>query len=433
MADLDNLEFDDDELDFGDNSSSMPTQKFDPLPAAVLGAGGLALDAYGKQVGDYIGARGELSRIGKEFGIDPKAGPFHVPKGLADKMRSSRDQSSIKSFDADKVNTYSAKLADTIKTYAPEAKKYATDKFGKALDEADELAMKAGFELSNKQLSSNVFDKVIEEATREGIDEKQIKALSNVRENILKQAGLLDAKGKPIEARLSLSDAKAIISNVTREDPYSPLSAKIKSTWSNFLEKEVPKEIKPLYESINKNYKSFSEVRAFLDKLSDPKTGEYDTRKLAKYISEYTKGGGDAGVKKFMKFLSEGNDLIPVNKDISKQFSDIDVIKNERSRLVKIISGRRGEISKSMERANELLSITDRKGIFLNPGKAIGPLLGIGKGILRSTPGGVIENAMQSSSMGGVSPQEAISLFLQRQNPGAMQDLERRAREAMSL
>lgn len=413
----------------------------------VAGAAGLGFAANKMIIQPWkemSNANSELRNIGNQHGINPQVSPSFIPQGLGDQLQSTRvaNQSDLQNmrtgitsqtknlsnhlanFDATHVTDASSKLANTIKSNVPTVYKGTIDNYGKGLDLADQVAQNSGFTLSNKQFSSSVLDKVIEDAQKSGISAKEIKQLTDARDGIMAQSKILDAKGNPMGTNLSLSDAKSVISNLTKEEPYSPLSAKIREAWAGFLEKEAPDNVKPIYETLNSQYKPFAEARTFLNKLSDPKTGEFDTAKLSKYIEGHIKKGGDTGINKLMSLLGEGSPLVPKIDDVSNQFSQVSGLKDARALLVKTLKDvqstgatkinatQQANLQKVQEllaaraKANTLANIADQASTKINPLKAIGKMM-LGKGrLLAGVPFGVVGDAMQKG--GGYDPQEAF-------------------------
>lgn len=439
--------------------------------AAAIGYG---LDRlYGKPFRAIKTADKELRNIANKYGIDPQTSPGFVPKGLNDKMQSLKvtNQADIKNLkttsdfkikdisrqistlDSDAIIKESSSLADIIKTNIPDTYKKVTDNFGKRLDLIDELASSSGFQLTTRKFSSNFLNDIIEDSIKSGISRQELSQLIDVKDSMVDLA----------ESQMPLSQAKSVISNLTRENPYSPLSAKIREAWSGFLEKEAPKEIRPLYEKLNSQYKPFTEARSFLTKLSDPRTGEFDTGRLSKYISDYAKKGSDDGISKLMKFVGEGNELMPGVEGVSDKFGNISNLGKARKSLtailkkvqsekgVKINATDQNNIAKVKQlladrsRANVLVDIAKENRARLTarnplnwPGKFVSGAFGVGKGIIRGLPLNMLENEIQKKSL-GVDPTSAFEIWRksqfgnQKEKEMMLQDLERRAKEALSI
>lgn len=450
----------------------------------ALAGVGVALDQlYGKPTRALWKADRGLREIGNQFGIDPKTSPGFVPRGLNDQIQSLRTsgqaelknikaqsttsikdiQRQISGLDAGDIAKESNNLANIIKSKSSDTYKAVMDNFGKNLDAIDDVVDKSGFRITNKMLVSNFIDPVIEEAKASGISNKEIGQLMDIKQSLMEQSKIVDAKGKPIETKIQLSKAKEIISNITKESPYSPLSAKVRENWAKFLESEAPKEIKPMYEKLNKQYKPFTEARAFLTKLSDPKTGEFDTARLSKYISDYAKKGSDEGISKLMKFVGEGNELMPKVEGVSDSFGNIkkmgkarkilsDTLKNINSQKdIKINAVDQKNIGKvktlldAKAKANALLDIAKENRARLTarnplniPGKLLQGTLGVGKGIIRGLPSGVVESETMKRSL-GIDPVEAFSIWRRSQFGGKqdkqklLQELEKRALDALAI
>lgn len=418
--------------------------------AAVGGTGYLANKMFIKPYGEYREANKGLRAIGKDFGIDPRISPGEIPRALGDYLSQTRlsnqaDLSNVRAqsvadikniskslYDLDTgiIGRSSDDLANFLKSKWPEINKVTIEAYGRGLDAIDKMADAAGFNISNQQIISNFLDNVIEDAEKSGIDQKQIKGLMSTRDALKNQSKILSIKGLPVESKLSLSDAKSIVSNLTREDPYSPLSAKIREGWANFLEREAPKEIKPLYQSLNENYKPYTEARNLINKLSDPKTGVMDARGLSRYISDYTKKGTDAGISNLIKITGEGNALVPSSPEILEKFNNISNLQKSRIQVVDSLKKAQGssalkintkqqeniqKIQKILEaksKANNLASIASDANAKFNPVKGL-VRFAVGKvpRLLAGVPAGIVEGELQKRAV-GYDPIEGIDAIL---------------------
>jgi hypothetical protein len=421
--------------------------------AGVAAAIPIAIGAGAKNVYDTWktgdSAKLELkNQLGKKYGLEKGSSPEYVRKLIQDKIQLARVENSrsveltknvisneqamlgkkVGSINLSHIPKRSSDLANTIKSGVQGVYKTVSDRYGATIDAADTLAQESGFEPTNKQFASNVLNRVIDEAETSGISEKEIAQVTRVRDSLLDKSPIVSRSGAPIETGIKLSDAKAIISNLTKDRPYSPLSAKLREAWSSFLENEAPENIKPIYRDINTKYKSFSELRNFLNQVSTPKKGEYDTRNLAKVIEDYVKKEGDTGLSKVMQVLGEGNDLVPAIPGVKEKFAKISALKSGREAIIRkkmaIDSSRAGiiaskkisglnkveELLRDRTRAGQLVDVAESSSAKLNPLKAAGKMILKGGRLIPGVATGVIENELMRRSV-GYDPAEAFDLW----------------------
>lgn len=381
--------------------------------------GGIAAGAnrfIAKPLMNMSGANNELKTLGQQYGADSKIAPNYVPRVLTDKLQEARNNSAIdinnlqaslnsnvknlgtQLFNHDnQIIQQSDNLANTIKSNLPKIYKSTMDNFQSGLDMADDLADKSGFTLSNKKFANDVLNKVIEDSQTSGIHPEKVQPLIDTKNALLGQSKIIGADNDLIGSSMKISDAKSVISNLVKADPYSPLSAKLRETWAGFLENEAPAEVKPIYEQINSQYKPFAEARTLLGKLSNSNTGEFDASGLSKFIASNLKGKGDTGITKLMGLLGDGNGLVPASNDIKSMYSQISPMKDARANLLGTLKNAQssipdtinaakqanfskiGKILQDRSRANQLANIADESAAKINPIRAVGKAV-LGKG-----------------------------------------------------
>lgn len=333
-------------------------------------------------------------------------------------------QNSIVSLDTDTINPAINKLSSHIKANYPEWLKSASDKYSASLDSLDNIFEKSGVQLTNSQVESNVIDKTISEATKQGFSDDLIKPLISAKKILQGQSTILGANGKPIETGIRFSDVKSVISNIINEDPYSAPSSMLRENWGKFLESTAPAEATTTLKAINESYKPFAQARTALSKIADPKTGEFDTTKLNKYLANHIIKGADNGTDKLIGALSGHGTLANPIPEVAEQFSNLKQLSKKRGDVLNTVKQVRiknldtpekinlvkqkffsdkAELLKTKSRVydiNSRIKVLNEKIPTLNPLKIVGKAAGsIMRGGIRAMgPIGMVSQAVQLSS-----------------------------------
>lgn len=448
------------------SSTNSTPEKFDPLPAALgtgLAAAGLGLghaltrfDLRGERKklrNELLGTQKNFLGMGKttpgirgELGITEKVSPEDIPSRI-NTLRESANlesrskinnlnaaskmfkadirnlQSGIQKLDSETISPEINKLSAHIKVNYPIWNKSASDKYSASLDSLDGIFRSSGAILTNSQVEKNLIDKTIADISKQGFSADVIKPLLNAKEALQKQSTILGSSGKPIETPLNFSDVKTIVSNVLKEDPYGAPSSILRENWGKFLESNAPKEIAPALKNLNDSYQPFAQARSALNKIADPKTGEFDTAKLNKYLSTHVIKGADNGTDKLIGALSGKGTLADPIPGVAEQFENLKKLGTQRNALVETVKQIQqktlttpGEINKVQQealsksqkllktkmRARDIasrLKVLDEKIPSLNPIKVLGKAAGsVMRGGLRALgPVGMISQAAQFS------------------------------------
>lgn len=283
----------------------------------------------------------ELNNMQAQAGI-PGTEPAYLPKDLtlaqqqinvakSNKVNNIRTQqdvaikslkNKIEAFDNSLLNTQVSDLSEHIKTQAPEFFKSASKNYADGLNTIDGMFKEADYRFSNTDIEKNVVGKALDTAKAQGIPDDELKPLMKAIDSLQGQSKLLNSKGKPLTSEMSFSNAKQVISNAMKDDPFSPSSSILRETWGQYLEKNSPPKAAEYLRSLNKSFQTFAQAREALKKIANPKTGEFDTKALNKYFQDYAKKNIDNGTENLMNLLSGKTPSVASPMDMGK-FSEL--------------------------------------------------------------------------------------------------------------
>lgn len=238
----------------------------------------------------------------------------------------------LKDFDSTILNSTVEDLSSHIKSNHADFLKTASENYAKGLDNVDTLFKNSKVKFSNYDIESNVIDKAIATAQAQGVSESSLKPLLNAK-------SALQSTASVHPKNFSFSNVKTVIVNAMKDDPHGNTSAILREQWGNFLEKKAPKEAAEYLKDLNGKFKPFAQAREAITKIANPKTGEFDTKKLNQYFLDYAKKNVDNGTSKLMGIL---------NGDVKSIASPIEGVSNKFDKLKATIDVR-GRIGKNIQ------------------------------------------------------------------------------------
>ena len=384
------------QLDNTQSSSPTKTQQTMDLlgkgaaTTAALAAGGAAVmgakEGISKFREPYVQKKsltGELQGMQKQLGIEGTEA-IYIPKKISELQQTSKQKYAglaseyknqansaintlkqrLNNLDNKVLTTNADDLAMTIKSGFPAFSKSASQGYKAGMDAIELFLQDKGITVSPVKFTMDVLDKTIGQAREAGYSEDQVQQLLRVKEAItprVNEAGMLDP-----EQPFSFTKAKGLIKNITQNEPWSGTSSMLRENWGEFLETNLPPEASKQLKLLNQSYKPFAEARNTLIKLSNPKTGEFDTKGLTRYFVDYAKKGMDNGATNLMQLVGEGSNLVSPIEGVKEKFGELGQIRTERTGIKEAIpkvqanlASKIQEISQQAEQ--ELKKFTDWK------------------------------------------------------------------------
>jgi len=290
---------------------------------------------------------GELQGMQKKLGIEGTEAVY-IPKKIGELQRATKQKYSdielgyknravsavntlkqnLNTLDNKVLTTKADDLAMTIKSGFPGFARSASQGYKAGMDAIEGFLADKGITISPIKFGTDVIDKTIESAREAGYPEENIQQLLRVKEAItpkINEQGMLEP-----EVSFSFGKAKGLISNITKNEPYSGQSSMLRENWGDFLEKNLPSEASAELKLLNESYKPFAEARNAIIKLSNPKTGEFDTKGLTNYFLNYAKKNIDNGAKNLMELIGEGSNLVTPIGGVKEKFEELGQLKIQR-------------------------------------------------------------------------------------------------------
>ena len=192
---------------------------------------------------------------------------------------------------------------------------------------------------------------------------------------------------------------KTIITNALKDDPHSNTSAILREQWGNFLEKKAPKEAAEYLKDLNGKFKPFAQAREAITKIADPKTGEFNTKKLNEYFLNYAKKNIDNGTSKLIGILNgDVKSIATPMQEVSPRFDKLQAAIDVRGRIGKNIQNIQldslqninslkqqasAEIDKILAWKAKASQLNSKLNMLNNKIPSLNPLVQVGKVIAR--------------------------------------------------
>ena len=247
----------------------------------------------------------------------------------------------LNSFDTNLVSKSVEDLSMDIKTQYPQLFKDASASYEAGLQTVENHFNQAGAVLDTDNFGKGFVDRAIIQARQQGISEENISPLIKLKQQFtpLIKAGkdlesVYNAKvAEALKKPMTFTQAKGLVSEVIQSDPNGRLSAVARNAWGDYLENISSGEIKQELGKLNSQYRTFKNLQTQLINLSDPNTGEFNTKGLNKVLLDYAKTRRNEGVVDLMDYLSEGSPMTKPLKGVKGKWTNLNQLLEERFKL----------------------------------------------------------------------------------------------------